>query len=210
MASVIENAIRGTVTKGIGVVAEFNRKRMPDQDHPFLTGIHRPMDSEVTLEDLSVTGTIPPELDGWLAFLVADFVGVGDGVGLGGAARSSPREAGCWSRSPVLGLAETPVDAEVVVCGDYLSPVEIPWLSETGSRDAYLATLERLRPWVEEAAWVVPGHGTPIESARALAILREDVAYLEALPDPAAPLPLARRTAAQRKIHEENLTRVTA
>jgi len=64
MASVIENAIRGTVTKGIGVVAEFNRKRMPEQDHPFLTGIHRPMDSEITLEDLSVTGTIPPELDG--------------------------------------------------------------------------------------------------------------------------------------------------
>jgi glyoxylase-like metal-dependent hydrolase (beta-lactamase superfamily II) len=98
--------------------------------------------------------------------------------------------------------------AGVVVCGDYLSPVEIPWLSETGSRAAYLATLERLRPWVEEATWVVPGHGTPLEAARALAIMREDVAYLEALPDPAAPLPLARRTAAQRKIHEENLTRV--
>jgi glyoxylase-like metal-dependent hydrolase (beta-lactamase superfamily II) len=98
--------------------------------------------------------------------------------------------------------------ADVVVCGDYLSPVEIPWLSESGSRDAYLATLERLRPWIEGAAWVVPGHGTPIEASRALAILREDVAYLEALPDPAAPLPLARRTAAQRKIHAENLTRV--
>lgn len=64
MASVIENAIRGTVTKGIGVVAEFNRKRMPDQDHPFLTGIHKPMDREVTLEDLPVTGAIPAELDG--------------------------------------------------------------------------------------------------------------------------------------------------
>ena len=98
--------------------------------------------------------------------------------------------------------------ADVVVCGDYLSPVEIPWLSETGSRDAYLATLERLRPWVEEATWVVPGHGAPIESQRALAILREDVAYLAALPDPDAPLPPARRTGAQRKIHEENLQRV--
>jgi glyoxylase-like metal-dependent hydrolase (beta-lactamase superfamily II) len=98
--------------------------------------------------------------------------------------------------------------ADVVVCGDYLSPVEIPWLSETGSRDAYLATLERLRPWVEAAAWVVPGHGSPLEAQRALAILREDVAYLEALPDPAAPLPLARRTGAQRKIHAENLTRM--
>jgi glyoxylase-like metal-dependent hydrolase (beta-lactamase superfamily II) len=98
--------------------------------------------------------------------------------------------------------------AGVVVCGDYLSPVEIPWLSETGSRDAYLATLERLRPWVDEATWIVPGHGAPIDAQRALAILREDVAYLQALPDPAAPLPMARRTGAQRKIHEENLQRV--
>ena len=31
-------------------VAEFNRKRMPDQDHPYLTGIHKPMDGELTLE----------------------------------------------------------------------------------------------------------------------------------------------------------------
>lgn len=64
MASVIENAIRGTVTKGLEVVAEFNRKRMTAGDHPFLTGIHRPMDRELTLEDLPVTGTIPPALDG--------------------------------------------------------------------------------------------------------------------------------------------------
>ena len=98
--------------------------------------------------------------------------------------------------------------AGVVVCGDYLSPVELPWLSETGSRDAYLATLERLRPWVEEATWVVPGHGRPIDGQRALAILREDVAYLRALPDPEAPLPPARRSPAQRKIHAENLQRV--
>jgi carotenoid cleavage dioxygenase len=64
MASVIENAIRGTVTKGIEAVAEFNRKRMPDQDHPYLTGIHKPMASETTIEDLEVAGTIPVELDG--------------------------------------------------------------------------------------------------------------------------------------------------
>ena len=51
MASVIENAIRGTVTKGIGAVAEFNRKRMPDTDHPSLTGIHKPMPAELTIED---------------------------------------------------------------------------------------------------------------------------------------------------------------
>lgn len=64
MASVIENAIRGTVTKGLEVIAEFNRQRMAEGDHPFLTGIHQPMDRELTLEDLSVTGAIPAELDG--------------------------------------------------------------------------------------------------------------------------------------------------
>jgi glyoxylase-like metal-dependent hydrolase (beta-lactamase superfamily II) len=96
--------------------------------------------------------------------------------------------------------------AGVLVCGDYLSPVEIPMLSEGGSRDGYLATLARLEPVVEQAEWIVPGHGPVLDSARALAILREDRAYLEGLPD--APLPLARRTATQRRIHEENLRRL--
>jgi glyoxylase-like metal-dependent hydrolase (beta-lactamase superfamily II) len=93
--------------------------------------------------------------------------------------------------------------ARVLVCGDYLSPVEIPMVNF--SVDAYLATLARLEPWVEEAAHVVPGHGGPIDGVRAAAILREDRAYLEALPD--AELPLARRTSAQRAIHEQNITR---
>src|SRR3954449_6954534 len=100
--------------------------------------------------------------------------------------------------------------ARVLVCGDYLSPVEIPWLSETGSPAAYLATLDRLRPYVEEAAFVVPGHGTPLDGQRALAIMREDADYLRALPDPDAALPLARRTKAQRKIHAENVERTRA
>jgi glyoxylase-like metal-dependent hydrolase (beta-lactamase superfamily II) len=91
----------------------------------------------------------------------------------------------------------------VLVCGDYLSPVEIPMLSQTGSRDAYLATLERLRPLVEHAEWVVPGHGAPIDGARALAILEEDVRYLTDWE-----LPLARRTATQRAIDAENRERV--
>jgi glyoxylase-like metal-dependent hydrolase (beta-lactamase superfamily II) len=93
--------------------------------------------------------------------------------------------------------------ARVLVCGDYLSPVEIPAVGF--SVDAYLATLARLEPWVEEAEHVVPGHGGPIDGTRAAALLREDRAYLEALPD--AQLPLARRTGAQRKIHERNVTR---
>jgi glyoxylase-like metal-dependent hydrolase (beta-lactamase superfamily II) len=96
--------------------------------------------------------------------------------------------------------------AAVLVVGDYLSPVEIPMISESGSRDGYLATLRRLEPLVEQAAHVVPGHGAVMEGARAAAVLREDVAYLEALPD--ARLPLARRGPAQQRVHAENLTRV--
>jgi glyoxylase-like metal-dependent hydrolase (beta-lactamase superfamily II) len=95
--------------------------------------------------------------------------------------------------------------AQVLVAGDYLSPVEIPMLSETGSRDAYVATLRRLEPLVEQAAHVVPGHGAVMEGARAAAILREDVAYLEALPD--ATLPLARRGPAQQGVHKQNVAR---
>ena len=102
--------------------------------------------------------------------------------------------------------------ARVLVCGDYLSPIEIPMLSEGGSRGAYLATLARLEPLVEQAASVVPGHGEVLDAPRALAILREDRAYVEALIEhgEGAKLPLARRTAAQRKIHAGNLARVAA
>ena len=96
--------------------------------------------------------------------------------------------------------------ANTLVCGDYLSPVEIPWISDGGSRDAYLATLRRLEPLVDRAEHVVPGHGEVLDAVRAAAIMREDVAYLEGLPD--ADLPIARRSTAQRVIHAENLTRI--
>jgi glyoxylase-like metal-dependent hydrolase (beta-lactamase superfamily II) len=92
-----------------------------------------------------------------------------------------------------------------LVCGDYLSPVEIPMLSPGGSRDEYLRTLERLRPLLQSADTVVPGHGAPLAAAGALKVLDEDVAYLEGLPD--ASLPEARRGPAQRKIHTENAQR---
>jgi glyoxylase-like metal-dependent hydrolase (beta-lactamase superfamily II) len=100
--------------------------------------------------------------------------------------------------------------ARVLIAGDYLSPVEIPMISRGGSIDAYMATLRRLEPLVEQADHVVPGHGGPIDGVRAAAILREDLAYLEALASEgaAAPLPLARRTKAQRAIHETNVTRL--
>jgi len=109
------------------------------------------------------------------------------------------------------GMALWLESAGVLVCGDYLSPVEIPWLSESGSVSAYLATLARLEPLAMNATTIVPGHGAPIDSERAAAILREDVAYLEALQadGAAAPLPLARRSDAQKQIHAENAGRVS-
>ena len=99
----------------------------------------------------------------------------------------------------------------VLVAGDYLSPVEIPMLSATGSLDDYLATLDRLEPLVEGATWVVPGHGEALAALRAAAILREDRAYLAALREQgeAAPLPLARRSREQKRIHSAN-ARLTA
>jgi len=68
--------------------------------------------------------------------------------------------------------------ARVLVAGDYLSTVEPPTLNDGGDRDAYLATLARLRPLVAAAAHVVPGHGPVLDSARALAVLEENVAAL--------------------------------
>jgi carotenoid cleavage dioxygenase len=35
-----------------------------NRPNPYLSGVHAPMRSELTIEELSVTGTIPPELDG--------------------------------------------------------------------------------------------------------------------------------------------------
>ena len=95
----------------------------------------------------------------------------------------------------------------VLVCGDYLSPVEIPWISPGGSAEAYLATLERLRELVQRAETVVPGHGRPLSREETLGVLDEDVAYLRALMSSGvdAPLPAGRRTGAQRRIHEQNV-----
>jgi glyoxylase-like metal-dependent hydrolase (beta-lactamase superfamily II) len=97
--------------------------------------------------------------------------------------------------------------AGVLVCGDYLSDVEIPMVSPGGSLDAYRATLARLAPLVESAAVVVPGHGSPHDRERALAILDEDADYLDALEvgEERPALPPGRDTVRQRRIHSDNL-----
>jgi glyoxylase-like metal-dependent hydrolase (beta-lactamase superfamily II) len=97
--------------------------------------------------------------------------------------------------------------AGVLVCGDYLSPVEIP--TPEASIDAYLATLARLAPLVAQATHVVAGHGGVMSGEKAATILLEDREYLEALQrTPAATaLPVGRADAEQRRLHAANLAR---
>jgi glyoxylase-like metal-dependent hydrolase (beta-lactamase superfamily II) len=95
----------------------------------------------------------------------------------------------------------------VLVVGDYLSGVEIPMLNAGDTVTAYLATLERLRPLVQQAEHVVPGHGPVGDGARTLAILEEDVAYLGRLREHGAraELPGTRHTRQQRAAHAQNV-----
>lgn len=63
----------------------------------------------------------------------------------------------------------------VVVCGDYLSDVELPTWTDKG---LYRATLARLEQLIAVADVVVPGHGAPLTRATAERIHAEDSAYL--------------------------------
>jgi glyoxylase-like metal-dependent hydrolase (beta-lactamase superfamily II) len=100
--------------------------------------------------------------------------------------------------------------AAVLVCGDYLSDVEIPLISAGGTLDGYRATLARLAPLIEAADVVVPGHGSPQHRERALATLDEDVDYLDALEagDERPRLPSGRDSRRQRELHAQNLAAV--
>jgi glyoxylase-like metal-dependent hydrolase (beta-lactamase superfamily II) len=100
----------------------------------------------------------------------------------------------------------------VLCTGDYLCPVEIPWISPGGSVDAYRATLARLAPLAELADTVVAGHGAPQDSAATLRQIDADLVYLDALErgEERPALPEGRDTARQREIHAENLAQVAA
>ena len=101
--------------------------------------------------------------------------------------------------------------ASLLVCGDYVSAVEIPWISPGGAIDDYRATLARLAALIEECEAVVPGHGPTHDRARALTIIDEDLEYLDALErgDEKPKLPPGRDTKFQRGIHAENLARTS-
>ncbi|MBV9212737.1 MAG: MBL fold metallo-hydrolase [Actinobacteria bacterium] len=97
--------------------------------------------------------------------------------------------------------------ANALVCGDYLSDVEIPLIGQGGSLTGYRRSLERLHPAIERAVAVIPGHGAVHDRPTARRILEEDLAYLDELErgDPRSRLPRGRDSARQRSIHEQNL-----
>lgn len=109
------------------------------------------------------------------------------------------------------GLALVARSLGLLVVGDYLSDVELPMISEGGSLEAYRATLARLAPLVEQAETVVPGHGSPHDREATLRILDEDVDYLDALErgDERPALPDGRASGTQRRLHADNLRRIS-
>ena len=105
------------------------------------------------------------------------------------------------------GLAVWVPWARTLVCGDYLSPIELPYLeAPDGSLPDYRATLDRLAPLVDAAAVVIPGHGAPLDGAAARTILDEDRRYLDELARRGdAGLPRGADSAFQRSIHAANV-----
>jgi glyoxylase-like metal-dependent hydrolase (beta-lactamase superfamily II) len=142
----------------------------------------------------------PLSLGSWQSLPVPGFVGVGDQEIELHPAEGHTRD----------GTALHARFAEVLVCGDYLSGVEIPLIEAGGAVGEYRDTLERLTPLVEAVSTVVPGHGSVHERDAALRILEEDLAYLDALDggDERVRLPAGRDTTRQRRIHAENLRRL--
>jgi glyoxylase-like metal-dependent hydrolase (beta-lactamase superfamily II) len=140
----------------------------------------------------------PLALGDWQALPVPGSVDVGDRT----------LELHAADGHTVDGMAVWVEWAGVLVVGDYVSPVEIP---SVASLEAYGATLRGLRGLIERAEAVVPGHGPVLDSTRALTVLEEDEAYLNGLAELGAdaPLPAGRRTGEQRRIHAENVARLT-
>ncbi len=64
MPNPVQSALRAAIEGGVDLVAAFNRRRLPRTASPFSVGIHQPMPSELTLEGLAVTGSIPAGLNG--------------------------------------------------------------------------------------------------------------------------------------------------
>lgn len=114
------------------------------------------------------------------------------------------------------GLGLWAADSGLLIVGDYLSPCEIPFVTDLA---AYHVTLRRLLPLLSQAEHVLPGHGPVLTAAQAREIALADLAYLDALAecvmlaDPttataralAIPLPRAADLPEMGDHHRENL-----
>ena len=113
----------------------------------------------------------------------------------------------------LFGVVDAPGHAEdgialfagdLVLCGDYLIEVEIPLISQAGSVEAYLDTLDRLEAIVARASTVVPGHGPPLDRARALELIDLDRRYVS---DLRAGPTRGPKSARQHRIHTDNVNK---
>jgi carotenoid cleavage dioxygenase len=64
MPNPVQSAVRAAIERVVELIAAYNRKRLPKTGSAYLVGIHAPMRSELTLQDLALTGSIPAGLDG--------------------------------------------------------------------------------------------------------------------------------------------------
>ncbi len=64
MPGPIQATVRALAERAVDLIAAWNRKRLPRREAVFVIGIHKPMPSELTLENLAVTGAIPAGLNG--------------------------------------------------------------------------------------------------------------------------------------------------
>lgn len=101
---------------------------------------------------------------------------------------------------------------DVLLCGDYLSPCEIPFVDEA---KPYRVTLNRLVDVLRDVREVIPGHGARMSASEALAIARSDMAYLDRLLDAgnreralAVPLPRASEVVGMIDHHRDNCAKL--
>lgn len=76
------------------------------------------------------------------------------------------------------GLALYARDHGLLLCGDYLSPCEIPFVESLAE---YRATLHRLLKLLDALERIIPGHGAMLDRAEASSIARRDLEYLDAI-----------------------------
>lgn len=113
------------------------------------------------------------------------------------------------------GLALLAPEQGLLLCGDYLSPCEIPFVEDL---PGYRSTLQRLLTMLRrDLQQVIPGHGPALSRDEALAIAIADLAYLDQLAllaergdragALALPLPRAAETPGMREHHLENCSK---